>query len=53
MEGYELKKEYTYPTANVRVYSPMLTEEERTKRMNRIKKETVQFMKQVIKEGKI
>ena len=49
---YVLKNEYTYPNAIVKVYSPVLTEEERTKRMKHLKKETERFMKLVIKEGK-
>lgn len=47
--SYTMIKEYKYPKAIIRVYRPDLTETERTKRMNNLKKETERFMKEVIK----
>lgn len=49
---YTLKKEYTYPNARIRVFVPDLTEEERNRRYERLKKSTAQFMMAVEKELK-
>lgn len=46
---YSEPKVFTYENCIVRVYSPVLTEEERERRMNALKKTTANFMKAVMK----
>jgi len=55
MRGQDVYKEvrtFTYPNAIVRVHIPDLTEEERERRMNEIKKATERFMRHVIEQEK-
>ncbi len=49
-DEYKLDRVLTYPNAIVRVSRPVITEEERARRMNNLKKETARFMKAVLKE---
>lgn len=48
-DTYKEVKIFTYPNCIVRVHIPDLTEEERERRMNNLKKVTANFMKAVIK----
>ena len=53
MRGQDTYKEvrtFVYPNAIVRVHIPDLTEEERERRMNNIKKATADFMMAVLAE---
>ena len=44
-DTYEEPKVLTFPSAVVKVYSPILTEEERKKRMERIAKSAEELLK--------
>jgi len=48
-DTYKEVKTFTYPNCVVRVHIPDLTEEERERRMNALKKTTANFMKAVMK----
>ena len=50
-DNYIEVKEYRFPSAIVRVHIPDLTEEEREKRMARVKLATVNLMKGLYKAG--
>lgn len=47
-QEYELKKVFTSEKAVVRVFSPIITEEERKKRMGQIRKEAEKLLKAVV-----
>lgn len=49
---YTLKKEYSYPNAIVRVYTPDLADEERERRYNILKKEVALYMMGLEKDRK-
>ena len=49
-DTYKEVKTYVYPNAIVRVHIPDLTDEERERRMNNIKKATENFMRHVLAE---
>lgn len=49
-DTYKEVKTFVYPNAIVRVHIPDLTEEERERRMNNIKKATAEFMMAVLAE---
>lgn len=51
-DEYKLDRTFTFPNAVVRVYRPVITEEERTRRMNNLKEATARFMMAVEKERK-
>lgn len=46
-DTYKEVKTFNYPNAVVRVHIPDITEEERERRMNELKKATARFMKAV------
>lgn len=49
-DTYKEVKTFIYPNAIVRVHRPDLTDEERERRMNNIKKATENFMRYVLAE---
>lgn len=51
-DTYEEPKIFTFPNAVVKVYSPILTEEERKKRMERIAKSAEELLKSKTTGGK-
>lgn len=51
-QEYTLIKEYSYPNAIVRVYTPDLADEERERRYNNLKKEVARYMKGIEKDRK-
>lgn len=50
MEGQSEIKTFTYPNAIVRVHFPDLTDEENEKRMKKIRKATVELLKETRKK---
>lgn len=49
-DTYEEPKVFTFPNAVIKVYSPILTEEERKRRMERIAKSAEELLKSKITE---
>lgn len=47
-DNYKEPVTYTYPDATVRVFSPILTDEERAARMERVRKAAAEFLRKAV-----